>query len=508
MTPQQLRRRNRDLDPNSPLLEDYALQPPVMEDTVDLDLPEVSPDPDYVDQEDPITRYSSYGVDEFNKLKETEPDELKRRGPWHQILGGLADMTTVTRGLVPNLVYHNYDEVMNQTGEYNRQKERADLESRNRGDSLRAGTSAYGTDVQAQNNEWNQTVGVELEARKRGLAPVNEVPSSLLEPNAPVETINGKSWAPLAKASEVSFSYPIPNPKTNTTDIVVLFKDGSITTQDTGITLRDRNPQTNTNSLIASLNELKQRVQDPDISDLQKRTIESDITKIEKTLEDIQKFSATDAENKARISASYRPEPKDDTDPKRTKTYYQIYDLVKTENPQSTPEELEHMTLKRMYDKEPAPPGVRNATDRTEDQLQVAGRMGTVGKFTPGWFFGPDEEEALANINTGSKIITDVLERSSGDRKESVTDFIPTLNANLDKLPTEFQAKLKDYVAAYNENYDVLVRDGNDLWYNKEDGLAITPAMLMAENPRIKTIEQAKTALSQVGYMPHKFVSK
>lgn len=37
--------------------------------------------------------------------------ELERRGGWHQLLAGLADMTTITDDFVPDLRYKNYDEV-------------------------------------------------------------------------------------------------------------------------------------------------------------------------------------------------------------------------------------------------------------------------------------------------------------------------------------------------------------------------------------------------------------
>lgn len=516
MTPQQLRRRRQVLDPNSPLLEDFALQLPVTEDTVDPDLPEVIPEPDYVDQEDPVTRYSPYGVDEFNKLKETEPDELKRRGPWHQILGGLADMTTVTRGLVPNLVYHNYDEVMNQTGEYNRQKERADLESRNRGDSLRAGASAYGTDVQSQNNEWNQTVGVELEARKRGLAPVNEVPSSLLKPNAPVETINGKSWAPLQEASEVSFSYPLPNPETNTTDIVVLFKDGNIIKQNTGIRLIDRNPQTNTNSLIATLNELKQRVQDPNTSDVQRRMLASDITKIEKTLEDIQKFSTDEMENRARIGAKYDKTPDTDEQPYSVPVRESIKYYMKVEGLPRNEAELRALADNRGPKEDvEREPGLPTGAKETQDAQMVGNYIAGTGDIDPGFFaknfawvsegLSVDKEKAYANLVKGNERIRDMFDIIKKSRRENVPGFLPSIETNLDKMDPKVKSRVKDYISEYNANYKRLQEEGHDLWYDPKTGHVLTPQTVMGGE---HSLQDATNFLLEKGYTPYKFIRK
>lgn len=515
MNPQLLRRQRFGLNPNKDLvapdeelLDPYALAPPVAEDTlVDEDLPDVMPSPEYQDQEDPVTRYSPYKTEEFDKLRDMEPEDLQRRGPWHQILGGLADMTTVTRGLAPNLMYRNYDDVMNQKSAFERQQEKAALEAQNRGTDLSAGTAAYRTDATVAQNQWKNTVGLEYDARKRGLAPVNEIPSALLDPNVPVETINGKQYGTL-RDKDVSFSYLEPDAETGKYVLVVLHKDDTITERPTNITPTQRsNTSGNLNTMIREAEIVRQQLQNPDLTDQQKAKLQSSLSILDNAIGKVKETEVNLMDERAKASFRYRTDGADT--PEDTATLRQAIERFGGDREKA---------LAHLYpDRREVTPGLPTAAETKVDTELAAGGVANVGDIDPGFLAkafswtglgsDADTENAYNNLVKGNERIMEIYDVVKESRRENVPGFLPSLQANLDSLPKAFRIRFKDYINEYNANYPRLQAEGNDLWYDPNEGSILTPRTLV-EDPdnKITTIEQAIKALQSYNYEPYKFV--
>lgn len=518
MNPQLLRRQRFGLNPNKDLvapdeelLDPYALAPPVAEDTlVDEDLPDVMPSPEYQDQEDPVTRYSPYKTEEFDKLRDMEPEDLQRRGPWHQILGGLADMTTVTRGLAPNLMYRNYDDVMNQKSAFERQQEKADLEAKNRGTDLSAGTATYRTDVTAAKNEWDSTVGLEYDARREGLAPVNEIPSALLDPNVPVETINGKQYGTL-RDKDVSFSYLEPDDKTGKYVLVVLHKDDTITERPTNITPMQRsNTSGNLNTMIREAEIVRQQLQNPDLTDQQKAKLQSSLTILDNAIGKVKDTEVGFMDERAKASSRYSVVG--DEESKRTKTYRQVYRNYELKFPDATPEQLEKLTLDYIHPerREPRPAGFPPSSKTTEDASRIAATLGNRGDFDAGWlatFFPEDKASALENLQQGIQDIRNESENIRNNRPESAAGFLPQLAGNIENLPKNERRNLKDFMDAYTAEFETLIESGDDLWYHPSEGIVVTPKITV-EGYGVRSLEEARQELLDSGFIQHRFEGK
>lgn len=521
-------RRRRDLDETNPLFDDYALTPPTFnpsqeeeDEPLDLSpadveedttaLPNVVPSPDYEDSRDPVTRYVDYGVDEYKKLADQEFQPLERRGPWHQILGGLASMSPITAGLAPNLVYKNYDAYKNQEAAFKQQQEKAELEQRNRASSLSAGASGYSTDVRQQQDQWNRTTGLEIEARMKGWAPANQTPQENMLPNVPPQTINGVKYVQLKDPDNVSFSYLTQNADTGTNSMVVLHKDGTITTSDTGIKFVERRDSSNLNSLMLDIAQMRQMLESGNLSEEQARKIQADLAVKEETVENIKKTGQEEIEFREKTRSKYRPNEDGDTQP---------YSSIVRETIQywlsqgKTPQEAERLALEQVRGPkaEETRTGFRTAAEAGRDAERVTGNLATVGDFEPGVLSfipglgGVTDEEAVENIKTANRLIIDQMEATKGSRKENVSDFLVSLGADTKNLPKELQKNFKEYTRAYNQNLPILMESGDDIWYHPTEEEVIT-AQEFAQAAGV-SLEEARQMLQADKFRQLKFATR
>lgn len=102
---------------------DYT-EPPIVEIPIEASVPSQPPPdtPDPIEIPGTVEEFSDPAAevearraaarqrDIARALDESPLVELQRRGPWHQVLGGLAEMTSLTDQLAPGLRYRNYDE--------------------------------------------------------------------------------------------------------------------------------------------------------------------------------------------------------------------------------------------------------------------------------------------------------------------------------------------------------------------------------------------------------------